>query len=346
MANNRKSRNPARACAIAGLVFLAAAALIADSALGSGERGDRQGRRRQVIRENLIRSMDVFAVSYGAADWSAVVSSLEANPSDPANTAFMSVPLSLANVYLNRYEVGGGKDALERSVGLAEWVVWNRGLWAGREGSGSVVAYLDITARRLQKECDIGGFEDRIAALWQAAMEITAGEADAITGSAGPCGPTLLLQACLQSILPYPEEEQARASRAALLAAASSFLSSDPRAQTWARSAGQYAQSIPATACPEVETEIVLSQGALTFLLAGGDAPAGFEAGSIVAGKSSVSCPRSDFGFETGGPVDVVEPGETLAAAIQDSRVVAFLLTERFLARVPPGSQCEAGPGE
>jgi hypothetical protein len=124
---------------IACLGFLAAGALPAIS-----DR-DTPGRRRQALRESLVRAMDVFAANYGDADWSAVAGALFENPSDAANPAFMSVPLSLANVYRNRYEARYSEADLERSIALAEWVAWNRALWGSREGSGAVVAYLDIT---------------------------------------------------------------------------------------------------------------------------------------------------------------------------------------------------------
>ena len=239
MANkNRKSWNPGRAGAIAGLLFLAAVGLAAESAIGPRDPVDRGDRRRQVVRENLIRSMDIFAVNYGAADWSPVVTSLLANPSDPGNAAVMTAPLSLANVYLNRYEVAGDRDNLERTVGLAEWVVWNRGLWGGRDGSGAVVAYVDLTVRRLRGECDVTGFEDRIEALRLAVIDIRG------------------------------------------------------------------------------------------------------EEGTGLLSQETSSAPS--FGYETGGPVERVEPGETLAAAIQDSRFVEFL-AERLLTWFPAGSQCRSG---
>ena len=239
MANeNRKSWKPGRAGAIAALLLLAAAGLAAESAIGDRDPVDPGDRRRQVVRENLIRSMDIFAVNYGAADWSPVVTSLLANPSDPGNAAVMTAPLSLANVYLNRFEIGGDRDNLERSVGLAEWVAWNGWLWGGREGSGSIAAYLDLTVRRLRAECDISGFEVRIEALRLVAIEIRGEEGTGRLSQETSSGPS--------------------------------------------------------------------------------------------------------FGYETGGPVERVEPGETLAAAIQDSRFVEFL-AERLLTWFPAGSQCRIG---
>ena len=333
-----------RMLAIAGFVFLAAGALPAISVR------ERPGKRRDAMREALTRTMDIFAANYGDTDWSRVTDALAENPSDPANPAFMSVPLSLANVYLNRYEKGGNKADLERSVGIVEWVVWNRALWERREGSGSVVNYLDITLRRLQAECDVGGYEFRIDELWSVAMGITADEADAISSGGRRCrAGTLLLDACPLAILPFPMEEESRAARAALLAAASSFLSGDARASVWAQGAKEIAQSFPESECRSAETEIVLTQAALSYRLADSEVPEQFDSGRAAEGGAPrLSC-TGPFAtsYETPGPVASVEVGPPLDAAIRDSRVVAFHLSESFLWLYPPGSQCErAGEAE
>jgi hypothetical protein len=175
---NRKTRTFGRVGAVGLGAFFAANLLLAlRPANDDGNPGDRMRNRHEALRSSEIRVMDIFGQNYGGADWSLVTSDLEAHPSDPANPAFMSVPLSLANVYLNRYEVGHDKADLERSVELLEWVAANRGIWGGREGTGSVVSYLDISVSRLRAECDIGGFEGRIDELWRAAMTVTAQEA-------------------------------------------------------------------------------------------------------------------------------------------------------------------------
>lgn len=343
---NRKTRSFGRVGAVALVVFLAASLLLAlrpgDSAVSPE---DRMRLRRQALRASEIRMMDIFGQNYGGADWSLVTSDIEAHPSDPANAAFMSVPLSLANVYLNRYEVGQDKADLERSVQLLEWVASSRGIWGGRDGSGSVVSYLDISVSRLRAECDIGGFEARIDELWRAAMTITAEEADALLMAGGvpdrPCPPTLWLSACVQSILPFPLEQEAQAARAALLSAAASFLAGDPRAPAWAESA-RLAARFPGAVCQTAETELALSQGALSFLLAGGDAPVELEpaSGALDSGRSSSACSTFPTGYETSGPVGLVDPAQSLAPAIRDSRVVAFYLSELYLWLFPPGSQC------
>lgn len=343
ISQNRKPRSFGRVGAVALVVFLATSFLLA---LRPGDGGvspeDRMRSRRQALRVSQIRGMDIFGQNYGATDWSLVTSDLASHPEDPANPAFMSIPLSLANVYLNRYEVGHDKADLERSVQILESVASSRALWGGRDRSGSVVSYLDISLSRLRAECDIGGFEARIDELWRTAMAITAEEAEALLGDGGPCHTTFLRGVCIQSIHPYPAEEEARASQAALFAAAASFLADDPRAAEWHESARRLAVRIPDSLCQAPEAELFLSQGALSYLLAGGDAPAEFKAGSSGrgTGQSYVGCSPFATGYQTAGPVDVVAPGDSLAAAIRDSRVVAFSLTQLYLWQFPPGSQC------
>lgn len=338
---NRNVRSLEPAAAAALLLLLAASPALAISANG------KPGQRGRASRDSQIRVMDIFAQNYGGADFSPVVSDLESHPADPANAAFMSVPLSLANVYLNRYEVGWNKADLERSIGMFEWVVARRDLWGGGDGSGSVVSYLDIGLSRLRAECDVGGFESRIEELWGTAMAITASEADEALLAGGvpgkPCGPTFWLAACPEAILPYPSEDAVLASRAALLAAASSFLATDPRAGDWAEGAQSLAARFPASACQPAEIEVVLSQGALSKRLGTSDLPDDFEGviRGFKTGRSSSRCSPFPAGYATAGPVDIVNPGASLAAAIHDGQFVAFSLSERYLWQFPPGSQCE-----
>jgi hypothetical protein len=154
------------------------------------------------------------------------------------------------------------------------------------------------------------------------------------------------LAACVQSILPFPIEQEAQASRAALFSAASSFLAGDPRAPAWAEGA-RLAARFPASVCQTAETELVLSQGALSFLLAGGDAPVELQpaSGALDSGRSSSVCSTFPTGYETSGSVGLVDPAESLAPAIRDSRLVAFYLSEFFLWHFPPGSQCSDDDG-
>src|SRR6266571_4781311 len=174
---SRTNRSVGRTCVLALLVLLAAS-----SAFSLGNPGFRN---RQQQRLGEIRVMNIFGLNYGATNWSAVTSELAARPGDAGNPAVMSIPLSLGNVYLNRFETGKDEADLERAIQMFERVTGNYGWWGGREGSGSVVSYLDISMSRLQGECDIGAFQSRIDALSLAAMEITAEEADALLAVEG-----------------------------------------------------------------------------------------------------------------------------------------------------------------
>jgi len=138
-------------------------------------------------------------------------------------------------------------------------------------------------------------------------------------------------------------DEETQASRSALLAAASSFLAGDPRAQAWAERARSLAASFPASVCRAPQIELVLSQGALSKRLAGSDLSVEFDTGirGIQTGRTFSRCSPFPSRYETAGPVDVVSPGESLAIAIRDSHVVASYLLQRYLWQFPPGSQCE-----
>jgi hypothetical protein len=328
---NRKSRSLGRAGALAFLLVLTASSAFAFRAFPGSPR-----RTREAIRLMQIRRMDIFAQNYGGANWSLVTADLMASPEGAENAAVMSIPLSLGNVYLNRYEIGHDRADLELSITRFEQVVSNYVLWERRAGSGAVISYLDISLSRLDAECDVGGFESRIGELWRKAMAITAAEADEADGAV----PTAAMR---KSILPIVDEEDA--SLASLYAAAASFLSDDSRAGGWAQHARRLAAGFPESVCQPMETVVALSQGALSFRLAGRETPPEF--GSTPRGfrQTSADCPSFRAAYETNGPVSVVAPGESLAAAIRDSRVFALYL-EQYLSQFPPGSQCAGDEDE
>ena len=313
---NGKIQNAARVGALTFLAVFAASAVFALSP--DGRPGERPRRQREARRASEIRIMDIFVQNYGAADWSLVTAELQAHPDGAQNAAIISIPLSLGNVYLNRYESGHDKADLERAIVRFEQVVSNQALWRGRSGSGSVVSYLDISLSRLDAECDIGGFETRISALWQAAMTITAEEADFAQGAVA-----------LKSISPVADEEEA--SRASVLAAAASFLAGDSRAESWGNGARQAASRLSGAGCKSGKAALLLSEGSISYRLVGSDVPAEFVA---------TGCLLSVPSYETGAPVEAVAPGETLDRATRDSGVVTYHLTHIYLLVFPPGSQC------
>src|SRR5215471_19789575 len=93
-------------------VLAVIAGLAATSALALGN----QGPSREELRLAEIRVMNIYGLNYGAADWSAVTQALAAHPGDAGNAAVMSIPLSLGNVYLNRYEVSADPADLQRAI--------------------------------------------------------------------------------------------------------------------------------------------------------------------------------------------------------------------------------------
>src|SRR5215475_6416464 len=92
-------------------VLAVIAGLAAASALAFGH----QGPSREEQRLAEIRMMNIYGLNYGAANWSAVTQALAAHPDAAGNTAVMSIPLALGNVYLNRYETGRDLADVERA---------------------------------------------------------------------------------------------------------------------------------------------------------------------------------------------------------------------------------------
>jgi hypothetical protein len=309
------------------LAFLLVLTASSASALLPGENpGQRLRRRRAAVRTTMVSQMDVFGQNYASTDWSAVTSELVAHPEGAGNAAVMSIPISLGNVYLNRFEIGHAKSDLERAIQMFERVTTNRGLWGKRAGSGSVVSYLDVSLSRLDGECDIGGFESRIAALWDAAMVITAEEA-------GDVPPSVRTQS------PQPMAGGDDAAQASLYAAAANFLTDDPRSGSWEDRARELASRFPGSLCQSPETVLAFSNGALAYRLLGRSAPGEFD--SVLHGVTltSPTCPKLRLDFQSTGPVVVVTPGDSLDRAEADSRIFAYRLS-LFLVLFPPGSQC------
>ena len=317
---NRKSRSLGPAGWLALLVvFVAstAAALLPDETPA-----DKIRNRLAALRAGMVAQMNVFAQNYASADWSAVTSELAADPDGAGNAAIMTIRVSFGNVYLNRFEIGHSPADLEQAIRIFEGVTAYHASWGHRTGSAALVAYLDVSLSRVVAECDIGGYEDRIAALWDAAMAITADEA-------GPTLPSIRMTA----ILPFRGVDDA--GQASLLAAAANFLRDDPRAASWEERARLLASRFPASVCQDGATITALSQAALAYRLDGRGVPR--EIATVLA-VTSPSCPPP-LTYQTDGPVDAVVPGDSLDRAIADSQVVAYRVYQ-YLDRFPPGSQC------
>jgi hypothetical protein len=296
--------------------FLAASSLLATTVVGKGN-----GRERdRLIR---LRIMDILVLNYGSTDWYAVTSSLAAHPEDPGNAAVMSVFLSIGNVHLNRFEKDGDLAHLDRALLFFEWVAANQSLWGDRLGSGSVVSYLDISVRRLQKECDVGDYGARIDALKNMAMAITAEEADTVVASKGT-----------ESTSPILGD----ASRVSLLAAAANFLKDDARAAVWGQEAAQMAADLKSSDCQSLDNAVALSLGALSYRLARQPIPEGFSDVTFYGVFRPSGCSSGiAYGYVTNSAISVVTPGASLDAAIHDGEMVAIYL-EEYLWFYPPGS--------
>ena len=243
--------------------------------------------------------MDRLAQAYGSTDWSAVAAFVASNPLDAGNPNIMFIPLSLGNVYLNRYEAGKDIADLERATTWFEWVTERHGLWGRRWLAGSVVGYLDISLVRLRGQCPPAADRDRIEAVWRRALAITEEEADGRLTGALPYRP-------YDSSNTGDSKGEEDAWEAGALAAAANFLPDHPRAPAWDRKARQIAyDAITAPADPpDLEglktatvdqdfglgnhglfpnptymgaTIALLAQGALTYRLSGRDVPPEFE---------------------------------------------------------------------
>ena len=340
---NRKTRSLGRVGAVALVVSLAASFLLAlRPGDGAVSPEDRMRSRRLALRASEIRVMDIFGQNYGSTDWSLITNDLATHPEDPANPAFMSVPLSLANVYLNRYELRRDKADLERSLEMFEWVASSRGLWGGRDASGSVVSYLVISLSRLRAECDVGGFEARIDALWRTAMTITAEEARAVLegGGARPGRATRRSGSGPVSCPSFRFPRKRYGHPRGALRGGVELPGRRSACTEWAQSAA----TLPcAFRLPSVRRRRRAGSCAGRPVVPPGRRrrPVEFDTGSggRGTGQGSLVCSPFPAGYETEEPVDVVAPGDSLATAIRDSRVVAFYLS-KFLWQFPPGSQC------
>ena len=302
--------------------FAVIAALAASSALALGN----QGPSREEQRLSEIRMMSIYGLNYGATNWSAVTQELAANPDAAGNTAVMSIPLALGNVYLNRFETGHDPADLRRGIQMFQRVVGNYAWWGGRSGSGSVVTYLDISVSRLKAECDVGELQSEIDSLSNAVRAITAEEADAALVAEG-----------LESTLPVAGRFDP--SRISLLASAASLLGDDSRAAGWEATAVKIASSYE-NSCLTLETYIALTQATLSYNISKREVPSGLVGlFSLAIFRQGVGCAPLITGYQTSGPVAAVTDGGSLAAAVHDSEVVTFIL-DRMLSQFHPGTQC------
>jgi hypothetical protein len=233
------SKDPTTRCLEAlGVLVLA---LFLDSKAAAGQETEAsapvemESPEEEALRVTEWNIMDRLAQTYGSTRWSAVAVFLGANPGYEGNPNIVFIPLSLGNVYLNRYEWQHDIADLERSVEWFEWVACKHWLWGRRWLSAPVVSYLDISLLRLRARRLPADYAGRVEAVWQAALAITAEEADArLTPDFLPYGP-------YDSSATGDSKGEENAWEAGLLAAAANFLPGHARAGAWDEKARQLA---------------------------------------------------------------------------------------------------------
>jgi hypothetical protein len=258
------------------------------------------------------RIMDGLAQSYGSTDWSAVVAQLAAEPGDTGNPNVMVIPISLANVYLQRYEMGLDEADFDRAFFYLEWTAENYWMWGQRWLTPAVAQYLAVSVLRLRGHPTSGVRRERIESLWAQAASILEQEADARLGadlpyrnSPGVGGPDPF-----DSSATGDTRAEENAWEAVVLAAAANFLADHPHAAEWDRKARQLAYDaitrpsdppdafgVKTTTVPEdlalanhakfpnpyymAATLFLLRQGALCYRLTGRPVPEEFEHNAI-----------------------------------------------------------------
>jgi hypothetical protein len=349
---------------------------------------------QEELRRTEWRVMDVLAQLYGETDFSLVTSYMAENPESAGNPNIVFIPLSLGNVYLNRYEWRNHISDLETSIEWLEWVTGNHSLWGQRWLSAPVVSYLDLTIRRLESHGEIADLQDRIARLRDQALRITEEEADArLTGAF----PYLPYDSCLTG----DSKAEENAWEATLLAAAANLLPQHEHAAVWDSLARQLAYDAitrpsdpPDSAGVKTTTVtedlalsnhglfpnptyaaaaiLLLEQGALTYRLAGRDVPAEFGHNvrelyeiyrSYVDADLNWTRPSDPSGDATlfpfafdreledqaiarraqagslwipTEPVDTMDVGSPLWAAVLNSKAVMFYMVGSYLQHFPP----------
>jgi hypothetical protein len=179
------------------------------------------------------RIMDRLAESYSETDWNAVELMMLSNPGNSANANVMVIPLSLANVFLHRFESGSDPADLERSIQYLEWAARDYPLWRQTWLTASVAQYFALTVLRVRAS-ESAATHDRIDVLWESAREILEAEADARLGEDLP-----YRDARTDGGDPYDSSRgvnshsEENAWEAVLLAGAANFLPEHPHAAAW-----------------------------------------------------------------------------------------------------------------
>src|SRR5215471_14126279 len=188
----------------------------------------------EILQRGEWAIMDRLIQAYGETDWTLVAASMASHPEDEGNPNIMFIPLSLGNVYLNRYEWRNDISDFERALASFEWVSGSHQLWGDRWLSAPVISYLDLSLVRLRSACAPPAFAERIEGAWQAALAVTEEEADARLTPAFPYRP-------YDSSETGDSKGEENAWEAGLLAAAANFLPERANAAAWDQKARELA---------------------------------------------------------------------------------------------------------
>src|SRR5213592_2706458 len=111
-------------------------------------------RKGESLKNSEQIAMNVLVDTYGSTDWTQLTSYLVTHPDDAGNPNVFVIPLSLGNVFLNRYEASADLGDLNRALPYFEWVANYYGLWKERWLTPAVAHYLAVSVNRLRGSCD------------------------------------------------------------------------------------------------------------------------------------------------------------------------------------------------
>lgn len=306
-------------------------ALVVGSGILPAIQGGTDGRQppAELRRRAELTSMGAALAAFGGGVWSDFAKRFTDDPAGAGNARLVLVPLSLANVEINRYELSKSKDAdaLARALGRLEFVVAQETAWSARAGSGGSAAYLALSVLRLARECDVGDQNDRIEGLRLSAERILRSEASARLSDGASFG----------------GGAEALADSAAVFAAAAALLDPSDDSAAWELACRDLARRALAN-CPSPESVLFVTEGALSYVLAGRPIPKELSRVPPLSLVGSRGC-GSRVGWSTQETVsaDGGELDEATAAVLAESRALTLTLIEHFLWIYPPGSSCSGG---
>lgn len=235
MKNEHSHRASLRTASIAGFLLLT---------LGGGVRAaieppDSLDGKKQSLKKVHWQVMNLLAETYAATDWSLVTDHLLSFPDDAGNPNIMVIPLSLGNVFLNRYEATGSAADYEQALDHFESVAKKYPLWGKRWLTPGIAHYLVVSVNRMRTNCD--EFVElpqlprkRVAVLWRKVKALLKAELEYRLTVELPYAP-------YDSCFTGDSKGEENAWEATLFAAAANFLPDDPQAASWDEKARQLA---------------------------------------------------------------------------------------------------------